>query len=84
MNVGINSSGNRFRDWAEMVIGCMGPDSAISYDAVELEPISYKPSEKWQLHLSSEVIEFIKKECQNEIPSTSRFRNCSKSFTPFA
>ena len=24
----------------------MGPDSAISYDAVELEPISYKPSEK--------------------------------------
>ena len=62
----------------------MGPDSAISYDAVELEPISYKPSEKWRLHLSSEVIEFIKKEYQNEIPSTSRFRNCSKCFTPFA
>ena len=46
MNVGINSSGDRFRDWAEVVISRMWPDSAISHDAVEVEPISYKPSEK--------------------------------------
>ena len=46
MNVGINRSGDRSTDRAEVVIGHMRPDSAISDDAVELEPISYMPSEK--------------------------------------
>jgi hypothetical protein len=40
MNVGINRSGDRSEDWAEVVIGRMASNSAISYGAVELEPVS--------------------------------------------